>query len=101
MRLFCCWIAAVLSLGSIQAAESITALEAKIDNVQLHYLTAGHGPATVILLPIGGDKSLGQPLADQMKLVANDVTVVIVKNAGHWVSEENPKETSDALINFL
>lgn len=39
-----------MSLGSIQAAEQISARDAKIDNVQLHYLTAGHGPSTVILL---------------------------------------------------
>jgi pimeloyl-ACP methyl ester carboxylesterase len=56
---------------------------------------------TMPVLSIGGEKSLGQPLADQMKLVATDVTVVIVKDAGHWISEENPKETSDALLNFL
>ena len=30
--------------------EDINARDAKIDNVQLHYLTAGHGPTTVILL---------------------------------------------------
>jgi len=53
------------------------------------------------VLSIGGDKSLGQPLADQMKLVANDVTVVIVKDAGHWISEENSKETTEALMKFL
>ena len=39
-----------MSLGSIQAAEQISSRVAKIDNVQLHYLTAGNGPATVILL---------------------------------------------------
>ncbi len=30
--------------------KNIVSRTAKIDNVQLHYLTAGHGPATVILL---------------------------------------------------
>jgi pimeloyl-ACP methyl ester carboxylesterase len=34
-------------------------------------------------LSIGGDKSLGEALGAQMKLVAQDVTNVIVKNAGH------------------
>jgi pimeloyl-ACP methyl ester carboxylesterase len=29
------------------------------------------------------------------------VKVVILKNTGHWVLEENPKETFDALFNFL
>jgi pimeloyl-ACP methyl ester carboxylesterase len=56
---------------------------------------------TIPVLSIGGEKSLGNQLADQMKLVANDVTVVILKNTGHWVSEERPKETTDALMKFL
>jgi pimeloyl-ACP methyl ester carboxylesterase len=56
---------------------------------------------TMPVLSIGGDKSLGNALAEQMKLVANDVTVVVIKDAGHWISEENPKETTDALMKFL
>ncbi len=36
-----------------------------------------------------------------MKLVATNVTVVIVKNAGHWILEEQPKQTTDALVKFL
>jgi hypothetical protein len=50
MRSFYFWIVTVISLGTVYAAEPITARDATIDNVQLHYLTAGHGPATVILL---------------------------------------------------
>jgi pimeloyl-ACP methyl ester carboxylesterase len=53
------------------------------------------------VLSIGGDKSLGEALAAQMKLVATDVTVVIVKDSGHWILEEQPKQTTDALMNFL
>jgi pimeloyl-ACP methyl ester carboxylesterase len=53
------------------------------------------------VLAIGGDKSLGEPLAQQMKLVASDVTTVVLKNTGHWVLEERPKETTDALVKFL
>jgi pimeloyl-ACP methyl ester carboxylesterase len=36
-----------------------------------------------------------------MKLVANDVRVVVLKDTGHWISEERPRETTDALMNFL
>ena len=53
------------------------------------------------VLSIGGDKSLGQSLAAQMELVAKDVTVVIVKNSGHWILEEQPKQTTQALVTFL
>jgi pimeloyl-ACP methyl ester carboxylesterase len=36
-----------------------------------------------------------------MKLVATDATVVVLKNTGHWVMEEQPEQTSDALLKFL
>src|SRR5579862_8724820 len=56
---------------------------------------------TIPVLTIGGDKSLGEALGQQARLVATNVTVVVLKNAGHWVLEEQPKETSDALLGFL
>lgn len=56
---------------------------------------------TMPVLAIGGEKSLGNQLAQQMKLVASDVTVVVLKDTGHWVLEERPKETTDALVKFL
>jgi pimeloyl-ACP methyl ester carboxylesterase len=56
---------------------------------------------TMPVLSIGGEKSLGDPLGQQMKLVASDVTVVVLKDTGHWVLEERPKETTEALRKFL
>ena len=56
---------------------------------------------TMPVLAIGGDKSLGEFLGQQMKLVASDLAVVVLKNTGHWVLEESPKETTDALVKFL
>jgi pimeloyl-ACP methyl ester carboxylesterase len=56
---------------------------------------------TVPVLSIGGEKSLGNELAEQMKLVATDVTVIVLKDTGHWILEERPKETTDALVKFL
>jgi pimeloyl-ACP methyl ester carboxylesterase len=56
---------------------------------------------TMPVLSIGGDKSLGEALAAQMKLVATNVSVVIVKNSGHWILEEQPKQTTGALVSFL
>jgi pimeloyl-ACP methyl ester carboxylesterase len=56
---------------------------------------------TMPVLTIGGDKSLGEPLGEQAKLVATDVQVVVLKDAGHWVLEERPKETTEALQKFL
>jgi pimeloyl-ACP methyl ester carboxylesterase len=56
---------------------------------------------TMPVLTIGGDKSLGEALGQQAKLVATDATVVVLKNTGHWVLEEQPKETTEALEKFL
>src|SRR5438309_10208099 len=53
------------------------------------------------VLSIGGEKSLGNQLGAQMKLVADNVTVIVLQYAGHWILEEKPKETTDALLNFL
>ncbi len=53
------------------------------------------------VLTIGGEKSLGRVLGDQTKLVAPDVTVVVLQNTGHWVLEEDPKGTTEALLKFL
>lgn len=56
---------------------------------------------TMPVLAMGGEKSLGDVLGQQMKLVASNVTVVVLKDTGHWVLEENPKETTEALLKFL
>ena len=56
---------------------------------------------TMPVLTIGGEKANGEVLGKQAKLVATDVTVVVLKNTGHWVMEENPMETTEALKKFL
>src|SRR5437016_6239847 len=53
------------------------------------------------VLAIGGEKANGALLGQQVKLVATDVTVVVLKDTGHWVLEERPKETTGALVKFL
>ena len=56
---------------------------------------------TMPVLSIGGDKSLGEFLGCQMKLVASNVTSVIVEGSGHWLLEEQPDQTTRALTEFL
>jgi quercetin dioxygenase-like cupin family protein len=56
---------------------------------------------TMPVLTIGGRKSLGEFLARQIPLVGTDVRSVVLENAGHWVTEEDPKGTTDALASFL
>ncbi len=53
------------------------------------------------VLSIGGEKALGAALAEQAKSVAVDATAVVLQDTGHWVMEERPKETMDALVKFL
>ena len=53
------------------------------------------------VLSIGGEKSLGEVLGAQTKLVASDVTVIVLKDTGHWMLEERPEETIAALTRFL
>ena len=63
-----------------------------------------HLSQTKLIMPvlsIGGEKSLGKELGAQMKLVADNVTVIVLPNTGHWILEEKPKETTNALVNFL
>jgi pimeloyl-ACP methyl ester carboxylesterase len=56
---------------------------------------------TMPVLAIGGEKANGEVLGQQMKLVATDATMVVLKDCGHWVLEEKPKETTEALMKFL
>ena len=56
---------------------------------------------TIPVLSIGGEKSLGNELGEQAKLVAENPTVIVLPNTGHWILEEQPKETMDTLVKFL
>src|SRR6202050_5440320 len=56
---------------------------------------------TMPVLAIGGEKANGALLGQQMKIVATDTTMLVLSDTGHWVLEERPKETTDALLKFL
>lgn len=56
---------------------------------------------TIPVLSIGGEKSAGAVLGDQARIVATDVKVIVLPNTGHWIMEERPNETMDALLKFL
>jgi pimeloyl-ACP methyl ester carboxylesterase len=53
------------------------------------------------ILALGGERSNGVALGQQIKLVGTNVTVVVLRNTGHWLLDENPRETMDALLRFL
>jgi pimeloyl-ACP methyl ester carboxylesterase len=56
---------------------------------------------TMPVLSIGGEKANGEALGKQVKLVATNGSSVTLPNTGHWVMEERPQETMDALVRFL
>src|SRR5271167_2738860 len=49
---------------------------------------------TMPVLAIGGEKANGTVLGNQMKLVATNANMIVLKDTGHWVMEERPKETT-------
>jgi len=53
------------------------------------------------VLSIGGAKANGIALGAQAKLIASDVTVIVLEDTGHWILEERPEETISALSRFL
>jgi pimeloyl-ACP methyl ester carboxylesterase/uncharacterized RmlC-like cupin family protein len=56
---------------------------------------------TMPVLAMGGEKANGDALGKQVKLVATNVETLVLPNTGHWVMEERPRETMDALMRFL
>jgi pimeloyl-ACP methyl ester carboxylesterase len=53
------------------------------------------------VLAVGGEKSFGTAMADDMRFVAGDVTVGIVPGSGHWIMDENPQATIHLITAFL
>ena len=56
---------------------------------------------TMPVLSISGEKASAAILGPQSKLVATAVTAIDLKDTGHWLMEERPRETMEALIAFL
>jgi pimeloyl-ACP methyl ester carboxylesterase len=53
------------------------------------------------VLVIAGAKAAGEGLVEQTRLVAANVTSVVLETTGHWVLEENRQGTIAALERFL
>ncbi|HEY4178057.1 MAG TPA: alpha/beta hydrolase [Kofleriaceae bacterium] len=56
---------------------------------------------TMPVMVISGEKAGGNGLGEQLKLVANNVTPIVLANTGHWVIDENYAEVMQALEKFL
>jgi pimeloyl-ACP methyl ester carboxylesterase len=53
------------------------------------------------MLVLSGEKSGGEFLIDQAKLVDSHVEGVVVKGSGHWLMEEAPDQVIPRLVEFL
>ena len=62
---------------------------------------AAKGKLAMPVLALGGDHSFKTQMADIMRLVASDVTGGIIADSGHWVMEEQPKQTTAKIVDFL
>ncbi|HEY2032832.1 MAG TPA: alpha/beta hydrolase [Rhizomicrobium sp.] len=59
------------------------------------------GKLKMPVLAVGGDHSAGAGEADIIGLVADNVSVGIVPNSGHWIMDENPTATTKLIVDFL
>jgi pimeloyl-ACP methyl ester carboxylesterase len=64
-------------------------------------LLAKTGPLQMPVLAIGGDHSYGLGLATGLASVAANVKGEAIKNSGHWIMEEQPKQAIDLIVPFL
>jgi pimeloyl-ACP methyl ester carboxylesterase len=61
-----------------------------VDNKAL----AAKGKLKMPVLALGGEHSFATQTADIMRLVATDVTAGVIAGSGHWVMEEQPRQTT-------
>ncbi len=58
-------------------------------------------PLPMPMLVLTGEKASGEFLIQQGRLVASNVEGVVVRNSGHWLMEEAPKQVIPKLAEFL
>lgn len=52
-------------------------------------------------LVLAGEKASGTFLIEQTKLVATNVTGIVIKGSGHWLMEEAPEQVIPAIVQFI
>ncbi len=64
-------------------------------------LLASGGKLTIPVLALGGAKSYGLHMVDELNAVAAHVTGGVIPNSGHWIMDENPDATVKLVLDFL
>jgi pimeloyl-ACP methyl ester carboxylesterase len=62
---------------------------------------AAKGKLTMPILALGAEKSFGEQQAAIMREVGTNVEGGIIANSGHWIMEEQPEVTVNAVRAFL
>lgn len=62
---------------------------------------AAKGKLPMPILALGADHSFGDQQAAIMRIVGSNVEAGIVKNSGHWIMEEQPKQTTGMIKAFI
>lgn len=58
-------------------------------------------PLTIPVLALGGDHRWGPKIVAMLEEFAGDVSGGSIRDCGHWMAEERPAETADALLKFF
>jgi pimeloyl-ACP methyl ester carboxylesterase len=64
-------------------------------------LLAKSGKLKMPVLALGGARSYGLHMKDELDAVATNVTGGVIPNSGHWIMEENPDATVNLTMSFL
>lgn len=59
------------------------------------------GKLAMPILAIGGEKSFGEGFANEIAFAADNVRGLSIRDSGHWLMEEQPKATMDAIVAFI
>jgi pimeloyl-ACP methyl ester carboxylesterase len=62
---------------------------------------AAKGKLSMPILALGAEKSFGTQQVVIMREVSTNVEGGIITNSGHWVMEEQPKQTTAAIVGFI
>jgi pimeloyl-ACP methyl ester carboxylesterase len=68
-----------------------------VDNLKF----LAEGKLKMPVLAIGGEKSFGIGFANEIGFAADNVRALSIPNSGHWLMEEQPELTMNAIVKFL
>jgi pimeloyl-ACP methyl ester carboxylesterase len=71
------------------------------DGLDNQAMLATGGKLTIPVLALGGAKSYGAHMVDELNAVAMHVTGGVIPDSGHWIMEENPDATVKLVLDFL